>query len=428
MASSGKQPDSSAVEALNKTVDAAVRVIEAVLKLACDAYEDAKTSKLAIASASGADALATLPAASSTPAAWEPPTELDAFALARDAAMLIRAHGTKISLLIINEPFTPSAIGKVVKELDRVVLSLGTAAQQCYGDRYTNHVRQEMARRCMGVLEKTRSLLHAIPRDGRVVPEAQRTGGVGTRSSSQQRSEGAAGRGSFTTIGILWAECDGLVAFCKGGVNGFLVQVVSQLAEQLKDEQEELREWGDEEGEGSDEDSDESDDGDVSDSGYDDGEDALQGNDNDATQAMLDALMNTRHIPPNDPNGLRPRLETVIKKIQLLLLLCRAVIKRRLTKPALPTLPLPTQEGQVAARLDGALVALQTTANLFEDLANAFYKLDVAEVDTIMGQCFDGAVSVSRQLSRPFMPASGTSSDLFTAWADKFESEIRVIA
>ncbi|CAK7265728.1 hypothetical protein SEPCBS57363_001733 [Sporothrix epigloea] len=427
MASLGKVPDSSAVEALSKTVDAALRVIEAVLRLVREAYDDAKTAKAGIASA----AVSNDPAPSSSTKisdTWVPPTELDVFALARDASLLIRAHGTKISLLIINEPFTPSAIEKVIKELDRVVLSLGTAAQQCYGDRYTYHARQEMARRCMAVLEQTRHLLNAIPRDGRVVPEAQRTGGASVSTGSQVQPKAMADRGSYTKIGILWAECDGLVSFCKDGIDGFFSQSVKQLAEQLKDEQEELREWGDEDGDESDNDNDDFDQGDVSDSGYDDGEVDPQENDNDATQAMLDALMNTRHIPPDDPDGLRPRLETVIKKIQLVLLLCRALTKRRLTKPALPTLPLPTPEGNIAARLDGTIAALQTTVNLFEDLAGAFYKLDVADVDEIMGQCFDAAASVSRQLSRPFVSTSGSSSDLFTEWATKFESEIRAIA
>ncbi|CAK7243741.1 MAG: hypothetical protein STHCBS139747_005268 [Sporothrix thermara] len=433
MAPSGKAPDSSAVEALNKTIDAALNVIQAVLGLVREAYDDARKAKEAALKEAGASASSSS-SSSTSPATWDPPSELNAVALARDASSLIRAHGTKISLLMINEPFTPSAIAKVVKELDSAVLSLGTAAQQCYGDRYTNHVRQELARRCMGVLEQTQHLLNAIPRDGRVVPEAQRTGGAGTGTSSRHQSKAMADRGSYTKIGILWAECDGLVAFCNGGVDGYLVKVVNQVAEQLKDEQEELREWGDEEDEDGDgdDDDDDDDDGNVSDSGYDDGEDnnaqGLPGNDNDATQAILDALMNTRHIPPDDPKGLRPRLETAIKKIRLVLLLCRALTKRRLTKPALPPLPAPTPEGQVAARLDGALVALQTTASLFEDLAAAFYKLDAAEVDKVMGQCFDAAVSVSSQLSQPFVSTAGSSSDPFTEWASKFESEIRVVA
>lgn len=436
-------PDASAVEALSKTIDGALQVLQVVLELLRTAYADAKRAKDALpptASASDAGASSTGAAA-----AWDPPSEVDAFALARDAAVLLRAHGTKISLLMINEPFTPSAIGRVVQEMDRAVLSLGTAVQQCYGDRYTNHVRQEMARRCAGVLEQTQSLLRAIPRDGRVLPEAQRTGGAGTGTSSRYQSKAMADRGSYTKIGILWAECDGLVAFARGGIHGFLAQLVGELADQLKDEQEELREWGDEDDgdddlvapEGNGGGSGGVDDDSVSDSGYDDGEEARAvhgggggggGDDDDAAQAMLDALMSTRHIPADDPDGLRPRLETALKKIRLVLLLCRAVTKRRLTRPDLPALPAPTPEGQVAARLDGALAALQTTVNRFEDLAAAFYKLDAAGVDAVMGQCFDAAVAVSRQLARPFVLKEGGSGDPFSDWAAKFESEIKVVA
>src|SRR5690349_15905558 len=66
------------------------------------------------------------------PAASSTSTPIDALALARDSAQLIRAHSTKISVLIINEPFTPSAIIKVLKELvGSAVPGLASAAQEC---------------------------------------------------------------------------------------------------------------------------------------------------------------------------------------------------------------------------------------------------------------------------------------------------------
>ncbi|KIH92551.1 hypothetical protein SPBR_02851 [Sporothrix brasiliensis 5110] len=424
--------DSAAVVALNTKIDSALELIAQMLVLVRDVYADARRQKEAIAQT----LISSDASASSSSVAWDPPSKCEALSLARDAATLARAHGTKISLLMINEPFTPSAIQKVVTEMGAPLVSLATAASECYGDRYTNHVRQELARRCASVLEQTQHLLNAIPRDGRVVPEAQRVGGAGSGgSSSRTQSKAMADRGSYTKIGILWAECDALVAFANRGIDGYLVQVVNQLADQLKDEQEELREWGDEE-EGDDDIDDGGeganlDDANVSDSGYDDDEDGGNGdgalNDNEAAQAMLDALMNTRHIPADDPHGLRPRLETALKKIRLVLLLCRAIVKRRLTKPALPALPTPTPEGHVATRLDGAVAALQTVANRFEDLAAAFYKLDAGEVDTVLGQCLEAAVTVSRQLSRPWTPPSGEApGDAFTDWATKFESEMQV--
>lgn len=424
--------DSAAVEALNKKIDSSLELIAKMLVLVQDTYADARKQKEAI-SQSLASSSASSSSSSSSSSAWDPPTKCEALSLARDAATLARAHGTKISLLMINEPFTPSAIQKVVTEMGAPIMSLATAAAECYGDRYTNHVRQELARRCASVLEQMQHLLNAIPRDGRVVPEAQRVGGAGSGgSSSRTQSKAMADRGSYTKIGILWAECDGLVAFANKGIDGYLVQVVNQLAEQLKDEQEELREWGEEEDDDDDDDDDDGagfDDGNVSDSGYDD-EDGNEGgaiNDNDAAQAMLDALMNTRHIPADDPNGLRPRLETALKKIRLVLLLCRAIVKRRLTKPAIPALPTPTPEGQVAARLDGAVAALQTVANRFEDLAAAFYKLDASEVDTVLGQCLEAAVTVSQQLSRPWTPPKDDApGDVFTEWTTKFEAEMQV--
>ncbi|EPE03873.1 hypothetical protein F503_01763 [Ophiostoma piceae UAMH 11346] len=403
--------DKAAVDALNAQLDSALVVIQQFSAFVKGVFaEAAKLKSVQTAEATPA---------SSGSTKWEPATEIDALALARDAATLSRAHGTKISLLIINEPFTPSAIGTVVRELvSGPVPALAKAAEVCYADRYTHHVRQELARRCGSVLDQMHQLFMAIPRDGRVVPESERRGGVSKVNKAQSD------RGSYAKIGILWAECDALVAFANRGVGGHFVQVVNEVADMLKDEQEELKEWGDEE------DDDDDDDDDVDDSGYDDGEEDddptdTGGNSHNATQAILDAMMSTRHIPPDDPEGLRPRLDSAVKKIRLVVLLCRAVVKRRLNK--LPS-SLPTKTpSDIAPRLDGSIVALKTISDRFEDLAAAFYKLSVVEVDAAMGECFAAAVSASAQLRRPWT-GDADAKDEFTDWVAKFQTEMKVTA
>ncbi len=416
-----RNPQGSAVAALNAQIDAAVAIIQPLATFVKDAFAEAAKAKKR--------KLEPVEAEKEAPETNKEPQsnpEIDALALARDASTLVRAHGTKISLLMVNEPFTPTAIGKVVQELvNGPVPALAKAVELCDGDRYTNHMRQELARRCGTVLDQVRQLLQAVPRDGHVVPEAKRTGTTTSTTSvggSGSSSKALTDRGSYTKIGILWAECDGVVALCKRGVGGHLVQVVNQVADMLRDEQEELKEWGDEEDDAISDGED--DDDDVDDSGYDDAlsdDNGGQGP-HDAAQAMLDALMATRHIPPDDPDELRPRLETALKKIRLVVLLCRAVVKRRLTP--LPVLPSDKMPGDVAARLDSAVVALQTISSRFEDLAAAFYKLEAPEVDAVMGECFTAAVAASDQLARPW---TGTH-DEFTDWARKFQTEMQIAA
>lgn len=399
--------DKAAVDALNTQLDNALVVIQQFSAFVKGVFAEAAKLK----------AVPVTEEPVSLPTEWEPATEFDALALARDAATLSRAHGTKISLLMINEPFTPSAIGTVVRELvSGPIPALAKAAEVCYADRYTHHMRQELARRCGSVLDQMQQLFKAIPRDGRVIPEGERSSGV---SKINKANKAQSDRGSYTKIGVLWSECDGLVAFTNRGVAGHLVQTVNELADMLKDEQEELKEWGDEE-------DDDDEDDDVDDSGYDDGEDDdatdTGGNQHDANQAILDAMMSTRHIPLDDPEGLRPRLDAAIKKIRLVVLLCRAVVKRRLNK--LPV-PLPTKTpSDVAPRLDGSIVALKTIADRFEDLAAAFYKLSVLEVDAAMDDCFAAAISASEQLRRPWT-GDAEAKDEFTDWVTKFQTEMK---
>ncbi|KAF5663602.1 hypothetical protein FDENT_13082, partial [Fusarium denticulatum] len=98
----------------------------------------------------------TTPSSSSSPET----TSINALSLARDTSLLIRAHSTKISLLIINEPFTPSAISTVIRELIKgPIPGLATAAQACPHDLYTSVVRKALAYRCQQVLLELWGLL-----------------------------------------------------------------------------------------------------------------------------------------------------------------------------------------------------------------------------------------------------------------------------
>ncbi|KAK1491627.1 hypothetical protein CCUS01_14241 [Colletotrichum cuscutae] len=141
-------------------------------------------------------------------------SSVDAFALARDSATLIKAHSTKISVLIINEPFTPSAVIKVLRELvGGPIPGIATAGQACDADRYTATVRKDLAWKCYTVLKELRGLVEKIPRDGKILSTAQKSG-----------STGAPGKGSMAATGVIWSACDDLVQFATGGIGGCFIK------------------------------------------------------------------------------------------------------------------------------------------------------------------------------------------------------------
>lgn len=327
-------------------------------------------------------------------------------ALARDASTLVRAHATKLSLLLINEPFTPSAITSMLKELlSGPVLGVASAVQACDPALYTAFFRKELAWRARRVLVTLSELLSKIPKDGKVLSGVKR-GGFASDD-----------KGSLPATGILWSACDEMRALVDGGIGGYFVKRVDEWRDTLKDVMEELKEWGDEEPEDEDEDDDDDDDT-AHEADHD------NTNTTNSAQDILDDLMNSGSvIPRDDPQGIRPRLESTLRRVRLVVLLYQAISKRRLKK--LPTLPPPADSpyGNMPARLDEAARVLSALPDTFGDLASAFYDMEPAAVDRAADDCFFAAFAAGELLSAPW--DDGAAQDEFSEWTEKFKTEIK---
>ncbi|KAJ4423111.1 hypothetical protein N0V82_002240 [Gnomoniopsis sp. IMI 355080] len=342
---------------------------------------------------------------------------LDTLALARDVATLIKAHSTKISLFIINEPFTPSAISAVLRQLiEEPIPAIATAVQQCHSDLYTKIIRRDLAWRCGRVLKELRELIEKIPKDGKVVPQDKRNGLSGAKAE----------KGSIITTGLLWGACDEVISFSNLGVAGHLTRKAEQFRDTLKDVLDELKEWSDEQDEVDD---DEDDDADENADGEEpSAENQVDGLANDmhnthiSTQAMLDEFMNSsNNIPRDDPDKIKERLASTLRRLRLTVLLYQALTKRRLK--ALPKLPLDSSNtaSVVVSRLDEVMPLLARITDRFNSLAVAFYDLDSAEITRLMDQCFFDAFAVSELLAKPW----DGQKDEFTDWVAKFQLEIK---
>ncbi|KAI0199746.1 hypothetical protein F4808DRAFT_198460 [Astrocystis sublimbata] len=327
------------------------------------------------------------------------PSSVDVLALAHDSASLVRAHATKLSLLIINEPFTPSAISKVLRELIAgPIPAIASAVELCTADIYTSVARHDLAWRCHRILKELRGLVEAIPLDGNILPAHRKNGASGDK-------------GSLVTTGVVWAACDDVILLKKLGIAGLLVKKAEEYRDTLQDVLDELKEWSEEQDEEDDGDDDEQDD-DVQHI-----TDGLQGA-HVSAQEMLDDLMTSQRIPRHDPDRIRERLDSCLKRLRLTTLLYSAVIKRRIK--TLPT--LPTQEKtSVAQRLDEVYLILKRLPDRFGDVACAFYELDTGTIDSAMDSCFLDAFAVAEMLKTPW---SGTE-DAFTEWANKFQVSIK---
>lgn len=367
---------------LDTILDAAVSLVQQLQVALAEIHRDPKTTSIAPNDSSSSS--------SST---------ADPVALARDSASLIRAHSTKLSLLMINEPFTPSALITVIRDLTAgPIPGLASALESCTSAQYTSVFRRELAWRCRTVLMELGHLLQKIPKDGKSL------------SAAEQGKFKSGDKGSVALTGVLWSACDGVTTLANMGVAGFFVKKAEEWRDTLKDVMEELKEWGEEEPDDEDDDNDDDDD-DVDELG-----DQLGASNLSDSQDMIDDLLNAhRTIPRADPDRIRPRLETSLKRLRLVVLLYQAIVKRRVKK--LPALPATA----VAQRLDEAAAMLQLLPDRFGDLAAAFYELQAADIDAAMDQCFRDATAVSELLGQSW----DGGKDEFTEWTDKFRAEIR---
>lgn len=334
--------------------------------------------------------------ASTPPSTSFTPQSIDAFALAGDSASLIRAHSTKLSLLIINEPFTPSAIAKVLQELVAgPVPGIASAVQICAAERYTAVARQDLASRSHRVLKELRGLIDVIPLDGKILPAEKKDGVKGDK-------------GSIAATGVIWAACDDVISLRNLGVANLLVKKVQQYRDTLQDVLDELKEWK-EEGEEQEEDED---------------ADEVEYVTNQlhtthlSAQDMVDDFMNTRHIPRDDQDKIGERLETCLKRLRLTTLLYTAIVKRRLK--VLPPLPA-SDPTPVAKRLDEVLAVLKRIPDQFNEVACSFYELEPDAIDRAMDTCFFDAFAASEMLMKPWEG----DRDEFSAWVEKFQVSIK---
>ncbi|KAK5625938.1 hypothetical protein RRF57_001654 [Xylaria bambusicola] len=137
-----------------------------------------------------------------------------------------------------------------------------------------------------------------------------------------------------------------------------------------------------------------------------------------SAQEMIDNLMTSQRIPRDDPDRIRERLDSCLKRLRLTTLLYSAIIQRRLkTLPPLITEQAPP----VARRLDEVYPLLKSLPHRFGEVACAFYDLDTGAIDEAMDSCFFDAFAAAEMLKAPW---TGTQ-DKFTEWADKFQVGIK---
>jgi hypothetical protein len=149
----------------------------------------------------------------------------------------LRAQVTKLSLLAITTPFTPSALTTVLRAVnDSVLPSLVTAALLITPAEFTRAFQAEILVLARRALAEFAALVTVVK-------------GVAEKSDAKndkdKREEMAKGEKDTVTVaaGRVWEACDSLSGVAGKGVVGFVVRRVEQWRDLVRDAVSEIEEW-----------------------------------------------------------------------------------------------------------------------------------------------------------------------------------------
>ena len=146
-------------------------------------------------------------------------------ALLSDASQILKAQITKLSLLLLNKPFTPSAIVFILNSLFNSCLpAMMSALELCPAEKYTELLHHYIQTSLSRVMMQLLDLLASIPQN-------------------EHGIENTGGRDTLASTGVLWAECDKMVALGSGGLTQVAAERFEEYRGLLKDAIAELEDW-----------------------------------------------------------------------------------------------------------------------------------------------------------------------------------------
>ncbi|KAF4546702.1 hypothetical protein BFW01_g2972 [Lasiodiplodia theobromae] len=314
--------------------------------------------------------------------------------LLADSAKLLKAHTTKLSLLLINDPFTATAIAKVLREMGAAVLPAMMGGAQAVAQAQEQQKRAFPAVVEREVRARVRRIVSAVAEEvvevrGRAEAVLAAVEGEGGKKKVGKKVDG--GRDALSSTGLVWEACDALIEVKDKGMVGVVVGKVEGWRATLLDAVEELKEWG-EEGEDDDDEDDLDDSGDEGDSV----EDMFSGGDKLG----------------KGNEELRAQLEASLKKAKTITVLYQALVKRRLKT-------YPGGDASVET-LDKLLDILQSIPDSVDEMASAYYDLDGEAAKKVFAKISADAVRASELVKQSW----DGKDDEFTAWAAKFQDAI----
>jgi hypothetical protein len=325
----------------------------------------------------------------------DPPNPLHVF---RDSAQLVKAHTTKLSLLVLNKPFTPSAIsGELKSAVEVCLLGMMGALEIMEGDasKETAPAKQLGSRWGATMVKESRARIAKVVREMRVMVQEVRNVLDDENYSQQDASSSnkSTSRDTLSSTGVVWEACDHLIELERLGVAGLAVQKAEQYRETLLDALTELKGWVEE--------ADEEDDEGYNTDGFEDD--------------FKDYFGESSKIPKGD-TALRSQVDDSLRKLKTISFLFQAVSKRRFK-----TFPSALPDLVATRRLEDTLSYLRTIPETVDELAASFYALDGNEAQSHLEACIAAAMHSNEIMKLDWFG----NEDEFTQWCMKWRDAMK---
>lgn len=300
----------------------------------------------------------------------------DPLNILHDAGRLLKAHTTKLSLLIINKPFTPSAIRTLITDISGTCLpAMMSAAEICRPSTHGEILHENVMMRLRRLFRELQGMMKEVLAS---IDAPDTAGSSNTAASKDQ----------LASTGVVWAACDSLSLLKEVGLVGLVAAKVQEYKELIEDAILELREWSE----------------DVEDEGFED-ETAPAG----SNDGVDDDMFGVGQQLPADRKDLKDAVDRCIRKLKVTTSLYPAVIKKRINT-------IETAPGNLE-RIDELVRLLRRIPVQTDDLAGAFYDLDIDAVNSNIGIICATGVEAAGVAKLDWKE----DSDDFTVWLDKWK-------
>ncbi|KAE8373205.1 hypothetical protein BDV26DRAFT_272567 [Aspergillus bertholletiae] len=317
----------------------------------------------------------------------------DALPLISASSTALKSQVTKLSLLAITSPFTPSAVGPILSNLNGSVLpSLVTAALLVTPTDHTKAFQAEALSLTKAGLNELSSLVKEIQ------SIAERNGGAQDHMNKKGVELSQSEKDLVTVAtGRVWGACDALIDLASNGVVGFVIRRVEEWRDLVRDAVEEIDEWNpDEEG----------------DEFFDE---LLSDNGKQSTGKGSEAELDEESSDDEDNAALHELKKAAIRLLKPVVQIYPAIITNRLKKAPgfLPSL---------VNQLESLITNLQCIPEQVDEVAGALYEADLERSIWYLKKTKDCAVEAVKLVVLPWVEQSVTDSqqiaeDKFTNWS-----------